>query len=154
MSLLSRRTQRTHPPGAAGRQCLGFRGRGQPARHRCFPKPVCGEEYRAAVEKNIPGALDQATRDAATFFTGEFPAIGEWSLTREQAERINQPVLSVLGANTGESIGLQVYTEIHERVLDWFPNAKPFVLPKAAHLLQVENPDDMAAGLASFIENS
>ena len=60
-------------------------------------------------------------------------------------------MLSVVGAETGAAIGLPVYTEIHERVLEWFPNAKPFVLPQAAHLLQVENPHDMAEALAAFL---
>jgi pimeloyl-ACP methyl ester carboxylesterase len=116
-----------------------------------FLKPVCGDHYRATVDKALPGTMDQATKDAATFFEGEFPAIGEWQFVREDAARIERPVLSVLGANTGDSIGLPTYTEIHARVLDWFPNAKPFVLPKAAHLLQVENPRAMAEGLAAFL---
>jgi pimeloyl-ACP methyl ester carboxylesterase len=97
--------------------------------------------------------MDQAALDADAFFTGEFPAIAEWQFTEADAARIKQPVLSVVGANTDASIGLPVYTEIHERVLDWFPNARSFVLPKAAHLLQVENPQGMAEGLAAFLAN-
>jgi len=116
-----------------------------------FLKPVCGDHYRATVDKAFPGTMDQATKNASSFFEGEFPALGEWQCAREDAARIEAPVLSVLGANTGDSIGLPTYTEIHERVLDWFPNAKPFVLPKAAHLLQVENPRGMAEGLAAFL---
>jgi pimeloyl-ACP methyl ester carboxylesterase len=119
-----------------------------------FLRPVCGANYRASVDCAIPGDWDQAVQDAATFFAGEFPAVGGWALTREDAARINKPVLSVLGADTGQSIGLPVYTEIHERCLEWFPNAKPFVLPNAAHLLQVENPHDMAEGLAAFLANN
>jgi pimeloyl-ACP methyl ester carboxylesterase len=116
-----------------------------------FLKPICGAHYRDAVNQAAPAALEQATNDAASFFAGEFPALAEWALTKDDAAKIRQPVLSVLGANTGESIGLPVYTEIHERVLDWFPNAKPFVLQRAAHLLQVENPQGMSEGLAAFL---
>lgn len=116
-----------------------------------FLRAVCGEDYRRAIETQLPGALDQAAADADSFFTGEFPAIAEWAFTKEDAARIRQPVLSVVGAETGAAIGLPVYTEIHERVLEWFPNAKPFVLPRAAHLLQVENPHDMAEALAAFL---
>jgi pimeloyl-ACP methyl ester carboxylesterase len=112
---------------------------------------VCGDGYREAVDKTLPGTMDQAVKDAATFFEGELPAATGWALTKEGAARIRQPVLSVLGANTGASIGLPVYTEVHERCLEWFPNAKPFVLPKAAHLLQVENPNGMAEALAAFL---
>jgi pimeloyl-ACP methyl ester carboxylesterase len=116
-----------------------------------FLGAVCGKDYRRVIDKQITGAFGQATADADAFFTNEFPAIGEWQFTKEDAARITQPVLSVVGANTDASIGLPTYTEIHERVLDWFPNTKPFVLPKAAHLLQVENPHDMAEGLATFL---
>jgi len=115
---------------------------------------VCGKDYRRIVETRLPGAMEQADDDADAFFTGEFPAIAEWQFTKEDAACIKQPVLSVVGANTAAAIGLPVYTEIHQRVLEWFANAKPFVLPRAAHLLQVENPRDMAEGLAAFLADS
>ncbi len=116
-----------------------------------FLRVVCGKDYRRVIETQLPGALDQAVADADAFFTSEFPAIAEWQFTKEDATRIGQPVLSVMGANTDAAIGLPTYSEIHARVLEWFPNAKPFVLPRAAHLLQVENPHDMAEGLAAFL---
>jgi pimeloyl-ACP methyl ester carboxylesterase len=116
-----------------------------------FLREVCGKDYRRAVDKQIPGAIEQATADAEAFFTGEFPAIAEWQFTEEDANRITPRVLSVMGANTDAAVGLPTYSEIHARVLEWFPNAKPFVLPRAAHLLQVENPHDMAQGLADFL---
>lgn len=116
-----------------------------------FLRAVCGKDYRRAVDTQCPGTLEQAAADADAFFTGEFPAVAEWVFTSEDAGRIKQPVLSVLGANTDAAIGLATYSEINERVLDWFPNAKPFVLPRAAHLLQIENPRDMAEGLAAFM---
>ena len=119
-----------------------------------FLREVCGKDYRRAVDAQLPGAIDQATADADAFFTGEFPAIAEWQFTEEDAKRIKPPVLSVVGGNTDATIGLPTYSEIHERVLEWFPNAKPFVLPRAAHLLQVENPQDMAGGLAAFLASN
>jgi pimeloyl-ACP methyl ester carboxylesterase len=121
------------------------------ARSNEFLRVVCGKDYRGVLDAQLPGACDQAAADADAFFTGEFPAVAQWQFTKEDAARITQPVLSVLGGSTRAAIGLPVYTEIHERVLDWFPNAKPFVLPGAAHLLQVENPHDMAEGLAAFL---
>ena len=119
-----------------------------------FLRAVCGKDYRRIVDTQIPGALDQAAADADAFFTSEFPAVGEWAFTREDAARITKPVLSVMGANTDAATGLPTYSEIHARVLEWFPNAKPFVLPQAAHLLQVENPHDMAEGLAAFLASN
>ena len=119
-----------------------------------FLRGVCGKDYRRIVEAQLPGAMEQATADADAFFTGEFPAIAEWQFTKGDAARIQQPVLSVMGGNTDAAIGLPTYREIHARVIEWFPNAKPFVLPRAAHLLQVENPHDMAEGLATFLSSN
>lgn len=119
-----------------------------------FLRAACGKDYRRAVDTQIPGAFGQAAADADAFFTGELPAVGEWTFSREDAVRITQPVLSVLGANSDAAIGLSVFGEIHERVLEWIPNAKPFVLPRAAHLLQVENPHDMAERLAAFLASN
>ena len=119
-----------------------------------FLQVVCGKTYRTGAEKVLPGALDQAAADADSFFSGELPAVGEWTFSEKDAARITQPVLSVLGANSDAAVGLPVFGEIHQRVLDWFPNAKPFVLPGAAHLLQVENPHDMAEGLAAFLSDN
>ena len=116
-----------------------------------FFRGVCGNDYRQVIETTLPGAPEQAVADADSFFSGEFPAIAQWQFSKADAARISQPVLSVLGANTEASIGLPVYTEINQRVLEWFPHAEGFVLPKAAHLLQVENPRDMAERLASFL---
>jgi pimeloyl-ACP methyl ester carboxylesterase len=119
-----------------------------------FLREVCGKDYRRTVDTQLPGTLDQAAADADAFFTGEFPAVAEWQFTEEDAKRITRPVLSVMGANTDAAIGLPTYSEIHARVLEWFPNAKSFVLPQAAHLLQVENPRAMAEGLAAFLKSN
>jgi hypothetical protein len=34
--------------------------------------------------------------------------------------------------------------------MSWLPNVEPFHLPDATHLLHLENPVGMAAGLAGF----
>lgn len=114
-----------------------------------FMRGVCGERYRAAMERSLPGTIEQAIADATTFFSGEFPASGEWSFGREEAAHIRQPVLAVVGAESGAV--WPGWDEGHKLLLEWFPQAKPFVLPRAAHLLHVENPHDMAEGLADFL---
>jgi len=115
-----------------------------------FLSGVCGKDYRRIVESQLPGAFDQAAADSDSFFTGELPAVGEWTFTEKDAARIRQPVLAVMGANSDRDIGIPVFAEIQDRVLQWFPNARPFVLEGAAHLLQVENPKDTSDRLASF----
>jgi pimeloyl-ACP methyl ester carboxylesterase len=57
-------------------------------------------------------------------------------------------VLAVVGER---SLQLDpIWGERQQLLLDWLPHAEPFVLPRAAHLLQVENPEGMAEGLLSF----
>ena len=109
---------------------------------------VSGPGYRAVLDKALPGAFDQAVADADTFFGQEFPAVQQWSFTREDAGRITQPVLAVIGA---KSKALSpVWNERQEKLLAWLPGAEPFVLDGATHLLHVENPRGMAEGLAAF----
>jgi pimeloyl-ACP methyl ester carboxylesterase len=71
-----------------------------------------------------------------------------WSFGPEDASRITQPALAVLGAQTKEVT--PVFDQRHELLLAWLPNAESFVLPGATHLLHVQDPGGMAAGLAAF----
>jgi pimeloyl-ACP methyl ester carboxylesterase len=115
-----------------------------------FLQAVCGKDYRSAVDD---AGFEQAVADADTFFGVELPAIGEWTFTREDAARISQPVLAVMGAESNAV--LPGFGEGHQFLLECLPRAKPFVLPRAAHLLQAQNPGDMARALAAFFtENS
>ncbi len=115
-----------------------------------FLQAICGREYRAELDRVLPGAFEQAVADADTAFGVEMPALQEWAFSREDAARIKQPILAVLGADSSAvepAIG-----EGHQLLLEWFPQAKPFVLSQATHMLQMQNPGDMAQGLAAFLE--
>jgi pimeloyl-ACP methyl ester carboxylesterase len=109
---------------------------------------VAGPGYRAVVDRALPGAFDQAIADADAFFGQEFPAIQRWPFDREIASRIKQPVLAVTGEKSADVSA--VWPERQAMLLEWLPNAEPFVLSNAAHLLQLENPQGMAEGLAAF----
>lgn len=111
-----------------------------------FLQAVCGKDYRSAVDD---AGFEQAVADADTFFGVELPALEEWTFTQEDAARITQPVLAVLGADSNAV--LPGFGEGHQLLLEWFPQARPFVLPRATHLLQVQNPGDMAQALAAFL---
>jgi pimeloyl-ACP methyl ester carboxylesterase len=113
-----------------------------------FLRGVCGPGYRAVLDRALPEAFDQHVADADTFFTMELPALQQWSFTREDARRIAQPVLAVIGAKSQERD--RIWVERHELLLSWLPNVEPFVVPDATHLLQVENPRGVADGLADF----
>jgi pimeloyl-ACP methyl ester carboxylesterase len=106
---------------------------------------VCGPGYRSALERVLPTGFEQAVADADTFFAQELPAVQQWSFTPEEARRVTQPVLLVLGEQSRPT-----FRERQELLREWLPATELYILPEATHLLQVENPRDMAAALASF----
>jgi pimeloyl-ACP methyl ester carboxylesterase len=110
---------------------------------------VAGPDYRAAMDHALPGALDQAVADADTFFGQELPAVRAWSFGPEDAARIEQPVLAVLGARSREVTA--AFDKRHHLLLAWLGAVEPFVLPDATHLLHVQNPVGMATRLAGFL---
>jgi pimeloyl-ACP methyl ester carboxylesterase len=113
-----------------------------------FLQVVIGRDYRSWLEQVIPGGYAQAVGDADTFLGAELPAHVEWRFTREDARRITQPVLTVLGA---ESATLWTgWPEVQARVQEWMPQAEPFVLPGANHALEYMNPRGAAEALAAF----
>jgi pimeloyl-ACP methyl ester carboxylesterase len=113
-----------------------------------FLQGVCGPGYRPVLDQALPGAFDQHVADAETFFGQELPALQQWSFTAEDARRITQPVLAVIGAKSQELD--PIWGERQELLLTWLPNVEPFVLPDAGHLLQIQNPQGMAEGLVAF----
>ena len=111
-----------------------------------FFRGVFGPDYRDPLEQGLPGAFEQAIADADAFFAQELPALWQhWSFTAEDARRITQPVLAVVGENSART-----FPERRELLTSWLPNVEPFELPRATHLLHVQNPRGMAEALASF----
>jgi pimeloyl-ACP methyl ester carboxylesterase len=96
----------------------------------------------------LPNAFEQYVADADTFFEQELPALQQWSFRQEDAKRVIQPALGVVGARSLELD--PIWGERQQLLLDWLPNVESFVLPHATHLLQVENPRAMAEALAAF----
>jgi pimeloyl-ACP methyl ester carboxylesterase len=113
-----------------------------------FLRGTCGPGYRAVLDRALPAAFDQHVADADTFFDQELPALQQWPFRREDAQRITQPVLAVIGAKSPEQG--RIWVERQDVLLTWLPNVEPFVLPDATHLLEVENPHGLAEGLAAF----
>jgi pimeloyl-ACP methyl ester carboxylesterase len=113
-----------------------------------FMRMVSGPTYRAAFERALPGSFERGLADAETFFGQELPALGAWRLTREDAGRIAQPVLAVMGAKSPDVS--PIWSARQQLLLTALPNAEGFVLPDATHLLHVQNPRAMAEALADF----
>jgi pimeloyl-ACP methyl ester carboxylesterase len=104
--------------------------------------------YRDILERELPGAFQQAVTDAGTWFECELPGLLEWRFGEVEARRIEQPALSVLG---GESEALwSRFGEAHRLLLDWLPRAEGCVLPGVTHFMQLQDPGGVAAALAGF----
>jgi pimeloyl-ACP methyl ester carboxylesterase len=110
-----------------------------------FFRGVFGPGYRPALDHGLPGAFDQAVADADAFFTQEMPAIQQWPFTEDDAHRIQQPTLAVLGTASP-----QMLAERQKLLLQWLPNAEPLDLPSLTHLLHVQDPAAVADGLTGF----
>jgi pimeloyl-ACP methyl ester carboxylesterase len=122
-----------------------YRGGDKAGAFDTFFQGVFGPDYRGALDQGLPGAFEQAVEDADAFFGQELPALQEWSFTREDAARITQPALAILGQFTAPT-----FPERRELLLSWLPNVEPFDLPGATHLLHAQNSHAMAEGLAAF----
>ncbi len=111
-----------------------------------FMSMVGGPDWRTEVSKTVPGGPEQAEEDAATFFEVEFPALQKWAFDSDQASRISQPVLFVIGSESGP---------LFEKPLQLFqssvPQTEEVVVPGLNHLLQMRNPSLVAAPIADFL---
>jgi pimeloyl-ACP methyl ester carboxylesterase len=104
--------------------------------------------YQDKLEGVLPGAFKQAVADAPAFFDSDLAGGLEWQFGEAEARRVTQPALVVLGER---SAALHPrFAETHRLLLDWMPHAEGFLLPEAAHLLQLEQPAALARALAEF----
>jgi pimeloyl-ACP methyl ester carboxylesterase/quinol monooxygenase YgiN len=106
---------------------------------------VGDRNWRATIDQTVPGAIDQAVKDAATFFETELPG-PMWSFGPEQAEAITCPVLSVLGNNSSA-----LFVESRQLLHAWFPACQDADIAGATHLLQMQAPRPVAEAIAAFL---
>lgn len=120
-----------------------------------FLNLVGGARCHNLVDKILPDAFEQAVVDADSLFKIDMPAMQLWKITQEEIRTLNynnnnnynnsKPILSVHGLDSKP-----MFTEMHELVLNWFPQAEASVLPKATHWLQLTNPKGLAERLDAF----
>jgi pimeloyl-ACP methyl ester carboxylesterase len=110
-----------------------------------FLRHVCGDGYRAVLDRAIPGAFGEALVEADLFFQAEIPAVQQWSFGPGDAERVTQPVLNVLGAQS-----VPRFVEGSDLIQSWFPQAERLSVPDAGHLMMVQNAAGLAQGLRDF----
>jgi pimeloyl-ACP methyl ester carboxylesterase len=113
-----------------------------------FLRGTCGPGYRAVLDRALPGAFEQHVADADAFFEQELPALQQWSFGPDDARRVAQPVLAVVGSR---SLDLDpIWGERQQLLLDWLPDVDPCQIPDATHLLQIAHPRGVAERLAAF----
>jgi len=100
---------------------------------------------RALLDERIPGAVAQTIADADTFFGAELPALSVWTFGAEQAARVSQPVLSVLGRETQP-----LWVDVADRLRSWFGQVEECTIEGAGHLLHIQRSAPVAACLAAF----
>jgi pimeloyl-ACP methyl ester carboxylesterase len=114
-----------------------------------FLGAVIGQRYRGMLDEMIPGGFAQSVADADSYFGVELPSYGEWHMTREDAARIRQPVLAVLGAESVKD--WTGWPEVQARLQEWIPQSEPFVLQGANHALEEMDPRGIADAMAPFL---
>jgi pimeloyl-ACP methyl ester carboxylesterase len=108
---------------------------------------VSGPDWRAMVDRRVPGASDQMERDAATFFETDWPALRAWRFRAEDARGITQPVLHIGGSESG-----RFFAEVRQRILEWLPQTEDVVLPGADHSLALTHAAQVATALDAFLQ--
>jgi pimeloyl-ACP methyl ester carboxylesterase len=97
----------------------------------------------------VPGLLEDAVRDAPTFFEFERPALDDWSFDERRAANVTCPVLSVIGTESGI-----FFSEGRELLRSWFPQLQGADIAGATHFLESQDPDAVGRVLAEFVSDS
>jgi pimeloyl-ACP methyl ester carboxylesterase len=114
-----------------------------------YLKFVAGPDVRSTLNQVLPGAYEQAIRDADTFFQIELPALRSWSLSAVQTKSIRSPTLIVMGAKT---LFADAAKEAENRIAnEWFPEAERVWIPEATHFSQLSNLEGLSEALNAFM---
>ncbi len=111
-----------------------------------FMTIVGGADWRNEVSAVLPGGVEQAERDAATFFEVEMQALPNWIFDGEALSRLGKPVFFVIGGESGELF--EGPRQLFEAAV---PHAESAVLPGLNHSLQMRDPKLVAGAIADFL---
>jgi pimeloyl-ACP methyl ester carboxylesterase len=114
---------------------------------RGFLALVDGPDWREEISRTVPGGPEQAEQDVATLFECELPSMVEWRFGPEDAAKIRQPVLYLLGSESPP-----LFAESRALLGSWLPQMEQDLLPGANHLMQMRHPCEAAARLVSFLK--
>ena len=113
-----------------------------------FISVVCSLDWETCTrlfDQNTPGGTEQVYVDAHNLFRTVLPALGEWQFGPEQASRISQPVLSVLGTDSH-----QLFQESDEMLRASLPQFDACSIPGVAHLLHLQKTQPTIQLISAF----
>jgi pimeloyl-ACP methyl ester carboxylesterase len=113
-----------------------------------FLAAVAGPDWRAVMERQLPGSAAQMVSDAAAFFDADLPALLHWRFGSGDAGRVTCPVLYVGGTDSG-----QWFAEVRDLLLEWLPRVDDVVIAGADHLLTLTHAREVADAVASFLHD-
>ncbi len=117
-----------------------------------FMTVVAGDQWRDFASASMPGAVEQANADAATFFELEAPAVMAWRRDEAVLDAFDRPVLYLWGSESGKVIGVEAaYREGRDLVKDWFPQTHEHHIENINHALQMQDAQAVAEGMAAFL---
>jgi pimeloyl-ACP methyl ester carboxylesterase len=111
-----------------------------------FIQGISRPNAREIIDAEIPGGYDEALRMADLFFQVEMPALQAWSFGQDQAARIRQPVLSVIGEET-----VPPFVEVHDLLRRLLPQMEEATISGATHIHDIEKPGATADVVARFL---
>ena len=103
-----------------------------------------GPGWHAPLQRAVPGAVAQATRDAAAAFTIEVPALQTWPFGPADLAAVRAPMLSIAHEDAWAG-----FMEVHQTLID--AGAAAALVPVQSHLLQLLDPGAVAGALAAFL---
>lgn len=102
--------------------------------------------YRAEMDPYMPEDWQEQTEgDLGYLFTFESAAGQAFSFDREQAKRVRQPVLLVLGSDS-----VPLWHTHHAQMKEWIPHAEEHIVPGGNHMCPVMHREEVARALSSF----
>jgi pimeloyl-ACP methyl ester carboxylesterase len=113
-----------------------------------FMKGVVDPDYQKFFDEIWPAGKDELARGGKPFFETDQPSNQAWQFGAAEAARIAQPVLLVIGDGSDRVNPFR--SQVQSSLLEWLPNAEPFTLPHATHLLPLQNPSGLAGALVDF----
>lgn len=113
-----------------------------------FMIAVGGPHYREVIEQALGREGHERAVRESVFFPDEARAVWEWRFEASDAERIEAPLLIVVGERTAElAVGPPESVSLLAAMV---PHAETVVLPGASHLMPLEDPAGVARLVADF----